>query len=1382
MFEKTSVNLRKYAHEDGLNLQFIIDYFSPAQKDTTRPDPLIKIRVDDLKFIASSFAFRDDEKAGRRKGAVDFSDILLSNLNIHMKDVNIICDSVAADIRQISFREKSGFTLRTFSSNTVVSPRNIIANKLKIITPLSSLDLDLKFAYGNFNDFDDFVNRVDIRSALRASSLNMMDIAAFVPEMAGMNNLLKISAQVKGRVRDLKIRKILLGYGNHTFLDGDLSMNGLPDIEETYFNLKIRTLVSSAGDLKKVYLPSPAGSQSLILPAILDRLGDISVRGSFTGFYSSFVAYATVNSNIGTLITDVIMNNRNNVLSYKGRVATQNLNLGVLSGSPEILGVASMSVQLEGSGMNLRTASFDVEGNVNSIQIRGYDYTNLKINGGLDNQIITGTLDVNDQNLKMLFNGVVNLSDSLPAFDLVTDIGYANLKNLNLGGKDSISEIEGLVNLDFKGNHIDNIEGTIQLTNGSFKENQKRFVLKNFLLRTDINDQKYRKFELSSDYVDAEFRGYFVFRNLYESFKKFVKFYLPGIDLQTAFSGPDTVRQDFDFDIRLYNATPFLRHFVSNVELAANTEIRGRFNSLHHEVSVSAISSSIEVFGRRFTNWRLDAGTPGDSLQLSMYADTLYIADSSWLNHLTIRAGAVDDSVTGNLSWDNYREKKRNAGNINLFAFFYPNDQEIIGFKYSTLTINDSLWKFNPLGFVQFDSSRIYFSNVGMYRGDQNISVNGALTRNPLEMLNVDFSRFNLSHLDYLTNMEGFDLDGIISGKLVISDIYGNPTYFADVSVNRLGFNHDLLGDAEISTRWDDKNKGLKIDAEVLYKGSAGTGKPLAVAGYYYPNSANSNFDLNVGIENFKLRTLSRYISSFGTIVNGTATGNIRITGPNRAPELSGNIRLMRTVLKINYLNTTYAFAYDSLKITNESFSFRDIVLFDQPNNDTALLSGVIRHRHFKDFYIDIGIEPRKFNCLNTTAAQNEYFYGTAYATGMAHIFGPVDNIRMEIQAKTEKNTMLYIPVGGSTTVGQATYITFVGKDNVSQAAVADPGRKESGISLDMTFDVTDLAEIQIVFDPRTGDRIRCKGNGDIRMTIGADGTMKLYGDYTLASGDYLFSFQNILNKHFNIQNGSTVKWNGDPYEALLDITAIYKLKANLSGLGIDTNRRLVPVECIINIRDKLSKPEFSFAINLPSLNDFEKMPYITAINQNLNDNFISLLIVNSFVRSSIATGSNYAGAEAGMIWRSASEALSNQLSNLLSQVSKNVDVGINYRPGDNITQEEIEVALSTQLFNDRVTIESNLGVSTGQGGTGKTSNQIVGDVNVEVKLSKNLKLKVYNKSNQYDILQNIAPYTQGIGISYRKEFNHIRELFKRTRKADKKKPGREGGKKKAGD
>ncbi|MEI6123083.1 MAG: translocation/assembly module TamB domain-containing protein [Bacteroidota bacterium] len=1370
-FENTYFNLRRYKNSKKTNIEEFVDLFGKVDTSSTKKkiEYPLKIKIGKLTFYNSGFSFIDDRKIHNNNETMDFDDIQIKKLNIDMEEVAIYGDSVAAKIKNIALNEKSGFILSNFSGKTIVSKKNIIVNNLLITTPYSQLDLDLKFSYEDFNSFNNFVNQVTITSTIRKTALNSIDIAYYAKELTGMNNKIFFSTEVKGKINNLKIKHFDLKYGSNTTLNADITMNGLPNIDETYINLKIRKATSSVQDLNNIVIPLPNRKIThLLLPEILKRLGKVNLKGIITGFYSDFVAYATIQTDVGSASTDIILSNSDNTLTYNGKIKTENFDLGLMMKQSDIFGKVSLDAQIIGSGFTTKTASFKVNGKMNLFEFKDYKYTNININGGLDKMVYTGLIAIADENLQQHFNGTLDLNDTLPSYNFTSKIDYANLKKLNLFPKDSISEFNGDLKINFKGNNIDNLQGTIFVEKAHFIQNNKLFSLNSLMLETHINKTGYRTFDLKSDYIDAIFKGYFVFMELPNSIKRFVLVYLPNLDFKLDSNITIQPRQEFDFVIKLYNATPVIKFFVPEAKISGNTSITGNFNSINNTTVIGATSSELYFYGKKLTNCKIDINATPKNIDLVLNTDSLKFSDSSWLSNLNIKINELNDSLLTRIVWNNNKRVDKNEGNINFYTYFYSNDQTIFGFKPSTITIDDSIWSINTKGTILFDTTTISFNNVLLYRKLQSISINGDISKSPLDVIAVKFTDFDISNLDYLTNAKNFDLDGIVTGNVYLSDFYGKPTYYSDIIIKNLGFNHDKLGDAKVLNKWDSKKKGISIIAQVDYVGAIGTSTPLIVSGYYFPTNNSQNFDINIDIDNLRLKPLSRYIASFGTIVSGTAIGNIKVTGTNKNPQLLGNIKLLRTFLHVNYLNTTYSFAYDSVKITNTDFSFKNLVVIDQPYNDTAIVNGRISHNNFRNIIFDFFIAPKKLFSLNTTPTLNEMFYGRAFATGNVHIYGTPSKIKMDIIARTDKGTQLFIPVGGTTSLSTNDYISFVDK-TIKINELDDKGKELTGIDLDMLINATDDAEIQIMFDPKAGDRIKGKGNGNIRLTVNSTGDLLMFGDYSITSGDYLFTFQNIINKRFIIDEGGTIKWNGDPYSADLDITARYKLKANLGSLGVSSgdSNRTIPVECIIKIRDMLSNPTFSFDVDLPTLTEFEKGPYISAINQNINNNFISLLIINSFVNSGNGIGQSTL-SNANFLGKSASEVLSNQLTNWLSMISKDIDIGVNYRPGDNISQEEIEVALSTQILNDRVNIESNLGVNTGKSNS-KNSNQIIGDVNIEVKINKALKFRVFNRTNQYDVLQFVAPYTQGIGITYRKEFNTKKDPFIKKKKSENK-------------
>ncbi|MEN8793872.1 MAG: translocation/assembly module TamB domain-containing protein, partial [Flavobacteriales bacterium] len=302
------------------------------------------------------------------------------------------------------------------------------------------------------------------------------------------------------------------------------------------------------------------------------------------------------------------------------------------------------------------------------------------------------------------------------------------------------------------------------------------------------------------------------------------------------------------------------------------------------------------------------------------------------------------------------------------------------------------------------------------------------------------------------------------------------------------------------------------------------------------------------------------------------------------------------------------------------------------------------------------------------------------------------------------------------------------------------------------------------------------RGFGDIAMTVDKQNELNLAGKYTIDEGDYLFTlglerFENLVNKRFVIANGSTINWYGDPYNADIDIDAIYNLKASLAEImpkdeiGENNYNQRKDVECIMKLKNSLMSPDISFGIELPRATETERSVVANLIQtqHELYKQVFSLLLLNRFSPTANNSGIDEGGRNGTeALSTTASEILSNQLSNWLSKLSDGVNVGLNYRPGDNITSDEIALALSTELFNDKLVISSNFGVAQGNEDN-QNQDALIGDVNVEYKLNEDgsFRVRVFSRTNEYDITNaNQSQTTSGVGVYYKKEFNTWKEFI----------------------
>ena len=130
-------------------------------------------------------------------------------------------------------------------------------------------------------------------------------------------------------------------------------------------------------------------------------------------------------------------------------------------------------------------------------------------------------------------------------------------------------------------------------------------------------------------------------------------------------------------------------------------------------------------------------------------------------------------------------------------------------------------------------------------------------------------------------------------------------------------------------------------------------------------------------------------------------------------------------------------------------------------------------------------------------------------------------------------------------------------------------------------------------------------------------------------------------------------------------------------------------------------------------------------------------------------------------------ELLSNQLSNWLSQTTDAFDLGFKWVPGtgDSLSYQQVELAVSRKFLDDRVTVNGNVGTPPEQ-----SQADIIGDLDIEYNFFKDgrLKLRVFNRAEDYDPLSESLGYEQGFGIFFKKRFNSFKELLQRNHKKNK--------------
>lgn len=1386
------INIVQYKGDDILNINMLFQSDndtipSVEDLDTIARKP-IEIGLDHIRIENTRFVYRVEEDSIVSLPYMDYQYLDISQINIEAEDIHIIDDSIMGNVLQLRAKDRCGVVLTNLDGHATVSSTHLIIQDAHLLTPRSKAHLDLKFTYPRWGAYLDFINEVVLEADVRPSQINMLDIGYFAPETSGMDNLFRLQGQVKGPIRNMRGKNLQLSYGESTTFRGDLQMTGLPNIYETFIKLKIRDFSTEYDDLQGLNLPN--GEKLSSIPQEIEKLGDIRVKGNFTGFYNDFVSKIDLYSGIGFLATDLQFTNnkKEDIVYYKGDFSARNFQLGQFLELESYFGKINFDFKLRGKGLDLATVESQVTGRVDSLNFRGNELQTIFIDAFVKENQFEGAFHISDTLIKTDFRGLINFDSLHPVFDFDARLRHVKLAQLGLLAIDSTASLSTNIHMNFTGNEVDSFLGEIHIDSTEFNYQGEDYLMDSLYVvsRLDEDLEEAKSISISSDFINGGIEGVYNLAKFPQAFEKFSRNYMSEFELIDA-DKDELVREDFTFDFTISNTQILTELFVPQLSIKDSLKLKGFFSSDKQVIEVQTSSNELKINNIRFVSPTFNVYSNTDEIFAMAYVNELVLKEPSetdtlklGLDQLLLNVRLNQDSAFFNINWYNLNTEELNKGKINGLAALKNTDKIDVFLQDAEVVIYDSLWKTTNNGHLTFINNDLVFDSLEFQSTHQSILINGVISDTLDESFLMRFKNFNVSAFNILTAQSGLAFEGFLTGNFELIDVYNNINFLANMKLVDFTLNEEHLGDAEIKSTWNtDQSVFLNINLEK--QGSKGSFKPLYLEGFYYPEQKENQIDLDVSVHNLSINFLKPFLKEFVSEMEGRATGEIRLQGNIKKPDLSGRLDLARTQFRIKYLNTLYSLS-GTLNLDNEMIGFNEVVLYDTVGNK-AVLQGGLSHNRFRHFGVNLKVKPTNFVALNTSKGMNDLFYGKAIIDGEISINGPFDNVFLDIDATSKSGTNISIPINTTLGVSENSFIVFNNNNDTTKTIDEKQFKPRlSSFSLNMDLSITPEANVDISLPAQLG-LIQAQGAGDLNMNLSRTGNFRMSGDYRVSNGVFFFKIRNLLNRRFVLNEGGTISWTGDPYNGTLGMTAKYTVKTSLNSLGLDQDssyRNRVPVDCMIGLTGPIMNPNMKFRFDLPNSTEEVKQYVFTKIDttnpSEMSQQMLSLLVLNTF---SFTTGTGNSDL-ANTVGGTSLQIVANQVSNWLSQISKDVDIGINYRPGGDLTNEEVEVALSTQLFDERVTIDGNFGYQNVQNNSATTNtSSIVGDINVEVKITKDgrLRLKAFNRTNTVDLLDNTSPYTQGVGIFYRKEFNNIQELFQNQRRRERKKQEEEKNK-----
>lgn len=1342
----------RVAEGDSLtNLDRLLKHFAADSNSSEGSQPEIFFYRTEIHNGA--FRFHDGNKKPV-EDLVDFNHIDLDSIGLSVSDLQLSGENIRATIEKLHFRASAGFDLKELSGAFSMKNDSLTLEGMTLRTPGTELNGMFGLRSSGWRDYNSFISKVNMEAVFDSSVVDFRDIALFSRELNGLNRKISVDGSVRGTVSNLKGRRLFIGIDDHTWFRGRIDMAGLPNIEQTFIDLNVQELHGVKSELDCIPLP-PFDQQNLLqTPKNFYQLGDMEFSGKFTGFLNDFVAFGTLRTDIGDVRSDIQLSESSSTYEYRGELETIGFDLGAFYLTTAV-GKVSSNVVIDGRGLTRDELNATIEGQVTSLELQNYTYTDMNANGAFRENYFSGEINLNDENVQLFFDGLIDFRHELPELDFFASVSHLNPMALNLAELNDYTAISGDFNMQATGLDLNTINGNITASDLLFCTSKAEYPVDTLSLELNQIDGR-KLFILESDVASGRLEGKFNFKGIESAVRQIVA------DIIPQYETPDQkqyAREDFSLVLKVHNFELVSKVFLPDMELSSGSRFELTMNDQTEDFEMLFTSDHIAWGEVALDTVLLDISHPDESLYLTLLVENLAPGQQkkqSSFRSVSLDARNESDTVYTNLAWGRAQDLIR--GDLAARSIVKGNTSFDNVLSNATLWFDDRPWTLQDTAFVSVDGRNFSVDRFHLGYNNAFLKVDGDVNERPRSALNIDAEGFNLAFLNTLLATSGLKQEGMMTGRVTLQNAYADPLISSDITVLDYGLNEYYIGDICAESVWLDEERRLRIGGEIEREKE----KNAVFSGYYYPDRERSPLDLLCSLDELPLAFVNAFIDEGISDITGLMSGEIAITGTPGKPRLEGVTQFTEASLLVEYLNTRYYFEEEA-EIFPDAF-WLDFPVRDEDGNE-AFAAGTIVHNNFTDWNFDVYLDMEKqpFLCLNTTEEDNSLYYGKAYARGYISVFGTEDNLEIDINAATGPNTQFVLPLGGTEEISFEEFITFVNRSNT------EPEEEKidlSGISLNFELDITTDARFRIVFDELVGDEINGRGKGHITMGINNLSTFNMYGDVELTEGRYLFTLKNLINKAFEVVPGGRISWYGDPLAADIDLQALYRVNTSVNELMPGESQRYaqrIPVNLIMNLDGNLMNPGIQFDIDLPTADELTRgrVQSVISNEQEMNRQAFALLVLRRFISPPDISKTN---TSIGLAENS-TEVLSSQLSNWLSQISDDFDIGVNYSPGDQLTNEELAVALSTQLFNDRLLVTGNFGVSQAQNpGSGENPNNLIGDLRLEYMVTPEGKIRliVYNASNQFELANTQqSNYTQGVGIVYEEEFDSLGELFK---------------------
>lgn len=1339
-------NLYKATPEAKPNFQFVIDAL--ASKDSTKQKTPLDLQINSLIIRNGEISYRVLSRPSR-PGKFSADDINARNISAHIIINRITDDSLNVKVKRIAFDERCGFKLKSLSLSAIACRTKTKIENFKLELPATLIQIPSLQASYRMKNGQLEMPTLQFDGSIKAPYISPSDLAVFVPTLTRLNMRPALDIQFNGTGSSLTVKKISI---NTT--DGSLQLvaNGgvknYPANPSWYTN--IDQLKAGQQTISNIYAVATGKN----VPNIIERLGNVQITGYAGGDKKNIASEGKLHTSPGNLT--LAFDKRGDKIT--AHMETVRFNIGSLVNDNK-LGHISANLNVDGSSKD----NFAAQGRVYDFDYNGYKYRSLNLNATYRHKRLEGKANIDDPNVQLTAIGTFVNNGAKPNLQLKANIAHFEPNTLRLTDKWQQTAFAANIACDIKGSDINNADGSIELHDFAMRGPETEYNINNVSVKTGYNNGNHF-LDVDSDFGTIDINGHFSYNTIVRSVLNMVAAKLPTIPGLT--HKPQREFNDFTLNASL-NSTEWMNRLLGiPLEIHRPLNISGEIDDKNEKINLWCDVPSFTFNGNRFSDAFINVESPSDTLKADIRIKKL--ADRGKYMALHLNAGASDNHLNTSLSFSN-NERHPLKGIINSSTVF-AKDEEGVSTAYidvlpSRATIGDTTWHVAPSSII-YSKNKLQVNSFSVSHDNQMLAINGTATKSENDSLLITLNDIDVSYVLNLVNFHSVDFLGMASGEARIAGAFSEkPLLSADVIVKDFKFETGRMGTLYANVGYNHEEGNIEINAVAKDEDNRWTD----INGYVSPK--HNYINLAIDAHRTRAEFMESFCGSFMDNVNADINGNVNVVGPLNNINLVGKAVVDGSV-RLSALNTTYWMRGDSVTFVPDEIKFKGDTLYDR-NGNIGIMTGSIYHKHLTNLSYALKVKAKNLLAYDTHSFGDNTFYGTAYVTGDCDIKGKSGEVVIDIDAVPEKNSILVYNAADQSSIGSTDFITW--KDNnVEETDSTDTEHNNkvdisTNIRLNFLINCNPNATLKLIMDEKTGDYITLNGDGVLRASYFNKGSFDIYGNYIVDHGVYKLTIQNIIKKDFTFQKGGSISFGGDPYNAALNLKALYVLNSvSLADLNIGRSfsNNNVRVNCLMNITGNPNSPKVDFDLDMPNMsNDIKQMVYsLLNAEEEKNQQVLYLLAVGRFMaqnNNNNATGETPQYSQTSLAMQSfLSGTISQQLNSVLSNVinSSNWNFGANISTGtEGFNNAEYEGMLSGSLLNNRLLFNGQFGYRDNANAT----TSFIGDFDIKYLLfpNGNLAINVYNKTNDRYFTRN-SLNTQGLGVIMKKDFTRISDLF----------------------